>query len=84
MEIYAAPSSGTLVNFFSVRSPVTSPSTVLRNIPQKKRGYGQTGLVLSELEDCISDNTSVEQIVEEQILVQALNDFLYAQPEQKT
>ncbi len=49
----------------------------------EKRGYGQTELVLSELEDCISDNTSVEQIIDEQILVQSLNDFLYAQPEQK-
>ena len=49
----------------------------------KKRGYGQTELVLSELEDCRSDNKSVEQIIDEQILVQSLNDFLYAQPEQK-
>ena len=49
----------------------------------EKRGYGQTELVLSELEDCISDNTSVEQIIDEQILVQSLNEFLYAQPEQK-
>ena len=49
----------------------------------EKRGYGQTELVLSELEDCVSDKTSVEQIIDEQILVQSLNDFLYAQPEQK-
>ena len=49
----------------------------------EKRGYGQTELVLSELEDCIPDNTNIEQIVDDHILVQALNDFLYAQPEQK-
>ena len=39
--------------------------------------------MLSELEDCIPDNTNIEQIVDDHILVQALNDFLYAQPEQK-
>ncbi len=49
----------------------------------KKRGLGQTELVLSELEDCIPDETSVEQIVDELILVKAINAFLYAQPEQK-
>lgn len=49
----------------------------------EKRGLGQTELVLSELEDCIPDETSVEQIVDELILVKAINDFLYAQPEQK-
>lgn len=42
----------------------------------EKRGYGQTELVLSELEDCIPDNTNIEQIVDDHILVQALNDFL--------
>ncbi len=49
----------------------------------EKRGLGQTTLALSELEDCIPDKSSVEEIVDEQILVQKLNDFLYAQPEQK-
>lgn len=49
----------------------------------EKRGFGQTKLVLSELEDCIPDETNVEQIIDEQILVKAINDFLYAQPEQK-
>lgn len=49
----------------------------------EKRGMGQTELVLSELEDCISGETSVEQIVDELVLVKSINDFLYAQPEQK-
>lgn len=49
----------------------------------KKRGLGQTELVLSELEDCIPAKTSVEQAVEESFLVESINQFLYAQPEQK-
>lgn len=49
----------------------------------KKRGHGQTELVLSELEDCIPAKTSVEQIVEEKTLVNSINNFLYALPEYK-
>lgn len=49
----------------------------------EKRGLGQTELVLSELEECVPDETSVEQIVDELILVKSINDFLYNQPEQK-
>lgn len=49
----------------------------------EKRGLGQTELVLSELEDCIPDETSVEQIINELILVKTINNFLYAQPQQK-
>lgn len=49
----------------------------------KKRGHGQAQLVLSELEDCIPTKTSLEQIVEEKILVSSINHFLYALPEQK-
>lgn len=49
----------------------------------EKRGRGQTELVLSELEDCLPAETSVEQIVEEKVLVNSINRFLYEQPEQK-
>lgn len=49
----------------------------------EKRGCGQTALVLSELKDCIPAKTSAEQMVEEKVLVNAINHFLYAQPEQK-
>lgn len=49
----------------------------------EKRGLGQTELVLSELEDCIPSETSVEQVVEEMVLVKSINQFLYAQPWQK-
>ncbi len=49
----------------------------------EKRGRGQTELVLSELEDCIPDSAGVEQVVDEIALTEAINAFLYAQPEQK-
>ncbi len=49
----------------------------------EKRGNGQTAIALSELEECIPDSSSVEQEFEEKLLVKAINDFLYSQPEQK-
>lgn len=49
----------------------------------EKRGGGQTGLVLSELEDCIPAENDIEQAIEEMVLVKALNQFLRAQPRQK-
>lgn len=49
----------------------------------KKRGAGQTALVLSELEDCVPAVTSVEQGVEDGILTKAIENFLYAQTQPK-
>ena len=49
----------------------------------EKRGGGQTELALAELEDCIPASATVEQMVEEKALVEAINRFLYTQPEQK-
>lgn len=49
----------------------------------EKRGRGQTELVLSELEECIPTKSNVEQIAEETVLVNSINNFLYAQSEQK-
>lgn len=49
----------------------------------ERRGGGQTELALAELEDCVPASTMVEQVVEEKTLVDAINRFLYAQPEQK-
>lgn len=48
-----------------------------------KRGGGQTTLVLSELESCIPDKTDIEKNSDEALLVNALNEFLYSQSEQK-
>ena len=49
----------------------------------EKRGFGQTALALSELEDCLPARDTPEQAVEQQVLVQAINQFLYAQPARK-
>lgn len=49
----------------------------------EKRGLGQSALVLSELEDCIPGETGVERIAEEKVLVSSIDQFLWAQPEQK-
>lgn len=49
----------------------------------KKRGAGQTKLVLSELEECIPSQANVERVVDEMVFVEAINQFLYAMPEQK-
>lgn len=49
----------------------------------QKRGLGQTELVLSELSDCIASAGSVEESVEENVLAQSIEQFLYAKPRQK-
>lgn len=49
----------------------------------ERRGLGQTELVLSELEGCISAENSVEQQLDEMFLVKAIESFLYAQPIEK-
>ena len=54
-----------------------------RHYSAEKRGLGQTELVLSELEDCIPAQNSIEQIIDEMVLAKSINQFLRAQPEQK-
>ncbi len=49
----------------------------------KKRGLGQTALALSELEDCIPAAVTVEKAIDNHLLADAINRFLYAQPTQK-
>lgn len=49
----------------------------------EKRGRGQVELVLSELEDCVPAENTVDRAVEELALTEALNRFLRAQPERK-
>ncbi len=46
----------------------------------QKRGGGQVELALSELEGCIPAQQDVEQVLDEMVLVSALDKFLYAQP----
>ncbi|MCI8465350.1 MAG: sigma-70 family RNA polymerase sigma factor [Lachnospiraceae bacterium] len=49
----------------------------------QKRGFGQTTLVLSELADCIPAAGGVEETMEERVLVDAIEMFLYGLTEQK-
>lgn len=46
----------------------------------QKRGMGQVELTLSELEECVPAQTDLEQIVDEMVLVDAIEAFLHAQP----
>ena len=46
----------------------------------QQRGLGQVTAVLSELEECVPAETTVEQAVEEKVLVSVIDRFLYAQP----
>lgn len=48
----------------------------------QKRGAGQTDVVLSELEECISTGSKVEDIVDEMALVDAINVFLSKLPKE--
>lgn len=48
-----------------------------------KRGGGQAAAVLDELADCVSDGEDVEQTVERQELVKAINSFLAVLPQEK-
>lgn len=47
----------------------------------KKRGDGQLPLVLSELEDCISDGTSIEDETERKLLGEVIASFVKNLPE---
>ncbi|MGI6696368.1 MAG: RNA polymerase sigma factor [Christensenellales bacterium] len=48
-----------------------------------KRAPGQLPLVLSELEDCIPAEESVEKIINDMVLTESLERFLYALPRLK-
>ncbi len=50
---------------------------------REKRGYGQTSLILDELQECIPTSNNTEQIIEEKLLVEVLNHFLYELPMEK-
>lgn len=46
----------------------------------KKRGVGQTTLVLEELKECIPSPDRVEQVIDDMLIVETLNRFLAALP----
>ena len=54
-----------------------------KHFTAEKRGCGQTELALSELENCIPVTQCVEQATDEVILVESINQFLYALPKIK-
>ena len=47
----------------------------------QKRGNGELVLVLDELDECVADNESVEQVVEYEFVGKIISDFLKNQPE---
>lgn len=47
----------------------------------KKRGDGQLPLVLAELEDCVSDGTSIEEETERKLLAEVISSFVKNLPE---
>lgn len=49
----------------------------------KKRGGGQTMLVLEELAECVPGTDGTEEVVEEALLVEVLNRFLADLPAEK-
>ena len=46
-----------------------------------KRGGGEFEVTLDELSECISDNTNVEKIVEDKLVVSTINEFLKKLPD---
>lgn len=50
---------------------------------REKRGNGQTTLVLDELLECVPASNNTEQAVEENLLVEVINRFLYELPKEK-
>lgn len=46
----------------------------------EKRGGGEIALVLEELGDCVSDSDSIEQIIDRQEIIKAVNSFVKALP----
>ena len=54
-----------------------------KNYSAGKRGGGQAALALSELSDCVPAPGGVEEAVEERVLVDAIEMFLYGLTEQR-
>jgi RNA polymerase sigma-70 factor (ECF subfamily) len=49
----------------------------------EKRGGGQTELALAELEDCIPADQDMEKLLDDMVLTEAIERFLYRQTEDK-
>ena len=55
----------------------------LKFLSAEKRGGGNAEIALSELEECISSEASLEQKIDENAFKTAVEDFLRTQPEEK-
>ncbi len=55
----------------------------LKQYRAEKRGTGQAELVFSELEDCIASQDNEGEVVDEVVLVEAINVFLRGQDQEK-
>ena len=49
----------------------------------KKRGGGEIALILDELTECVSDTDTIEQIIDRQELIKAINMFVKGLPTKK-
>lgn len=49
----------------------------------EKRGGGETELILSELENCLSSESSTEKAVDEKLLIKAIENFLKGESKEK-
>lgn len=56
---------------------------IFRKRNRKKRQASEYALSLEELEDCIADGSTPEQIIDEKLLAQAINTFLRTLPEEE-
>lgn len=55
----------------------------LKHDQTQKRGGGQTPLILSELGECLSTSSNIEDIMDVKLLIEALNVSLYQLPVMK-
>ena len=53
----------------------------LKSKNAQRRGSGELALALDELEECIPDNASVENIIDEKLLTESIRTFLKGLPQ---
>lgn len=49
----------------------------------KKRGAGQTSLVLEELQECIPSSDNIDKVIDDMVLTEVLNNFLASLSKEK-
>ena len=56
---------------------------ILRKKKAARRGWGETGVVFEELEECLSDPSKPDEKLEAEALAKAVNLFLHTLPERE-